>query len=188
MTMAWAFVRLRERPDRERIARAAPYAAALGLVGIAACAYFAGRYAIDTPSASVLFLAFGDSSNVIAYTIALSVFMLALTFCAERLQTPFTNPVARRVADLSYPIYLSHAVVLWVIAAEFAVPRNGSLSSFLIMLSAVIPISIGYGYLSTRFVEQPARRWGQRYGRREQARRAGEPAATKEPTPASPAG
>jgi peptidoglycan/LPS O-acetylase OafA/YrhL len=128
-----------------------------------------------------------DSALIVGYTAALAVFMLALSFVGGRTQTLLARRGVRVLADISYGIYLIHAILLWTISRELTPPhgdllaKDGSLRSFLILAALVLPVSVAYGYLSARFVEQPIRRAAHRYGRRAQARRA---AATQDPAAA----
>jgi peptidoglycan/LPS O-acetylase OafA/YrhL len=177
MTSAWAYVRLSQTRDRAALERTAPRVLAVGLTTLCVCVYFAGRYVTDTPPAAVVHFAWHSPPLVIAYTASLATVMLALSLGPGRLQRPFCHPRVRLLADISYGVYLIHALLLWVIAAEFAPPKDDSLPTFAILAATVVPLSLAYGYLSTRFVEQPVRRWAQRYGRRAQARQTTEPAA-----------
>jgi len=51
----------------------------------------------------------------------------------------------------------------------FNVDGNGSLGTFLALAAIVLPLTVLYGYVSGRYLEQPIRRWAHRFGRRGQA-------------------
>jgi peptidoglycan/LPS O-acetylase OafA/YrhL len=118
----------------------------------------------------------------LGYTASLAVFMLALAFCRPRLQAPFAHPAVRWLAEISYGVFLIHVVVIWFFDGRFSPPNDGSLGAFLILAAVVVPVSLLYGYLSARFLEQPIRRWAHRYGRRAQEERPPPPS----PGPAEP--
>jgi acetyltransferase len=177
MTSAWAYVHLRATRDRAELERLAPRAAGVALVALAVCVYFAGRYAVGNPADAVIHLAWDSWPLIIAYTAALATFMLAVTFASERIQRPFSHPVVRLIADISYGVYLIHAVLMWVMVAHFGAARDGSIRAFVVLFLAVVPLSLVYGYLSARFVEQPIRRWAHGWARGRQARRGVEPAS-----------
>jgi len=181
MTSAWAYVRISEMRDREKVERVAKWVAAAALVGLCFFVWRAGRYALDYPPEAVVYTAWNSSTLIIGYTLFLTTLMLALAFVPGRLQAVMSHPKVRLLADVSYGVYLIHAVLLWVIAVQFSLPKNDSLRSFAILFFTVFPLSLIYGYLSTRFVEQPIRRWAHKFGRRAQARRAAKPAAASSP-------
>jgi peptidoglycan/LPS O-acetylase OafA/YrhL len=105
----------------------------------------------------------------IGYTASLAVVMLVLCMAPYRLQVPFAHPLARKLGDVSYGIYLIQEPILWFIVFHFTFPAGGGLRPAAIWLLAVIPASVLYGYLSARFLEQPIRRWARRFGRHDQA-------------------
>ncbi len=75
-------------------------------------------------------------------------------------------PLARKLGDISYGIYLIQAPILWFLVFHWSrCRRTGALGSFAIWILAVVPAAVLYGYLSARFVEQPIRRWARRFGR-----------------------
>ncbi len=182
MTIAWAYVRLDRARDRAAVERAAPIVAGAALLVLCIFIVLAGREAIDTPPAAVVHDAWDSSFLMLGYTAALGVAMLFLAFVPGRVRTVLSNPRVRLLADISYGVYLIHAVLLWTISTQLSpphddfLPKDGSLRTFAIMLVLVLPLSLLYGYLSTRFVEQPIRRWAHRYGRRRQERPAADPA------------
>jgi peptidoglycan/LPS O-acetylase OafA/YrhL len=141
----------------------------LGLPLLALFVYLAGRYAIDNPIPVPALIARQSSIINLGYTASLATVMVALALAPRTWQLPFANPFARKVGDISYGVYLIHAVVLWVVAIEITPPTDGSLGAIAAWTAIVLPISLAYGYLSARFVEQPIRRWAHRFGRQAQA-------------------
>jgi peptidoglycan/LPS O-acetylase OafA/YrhL len=92
--------------------------------------------------------------------------MLALSL--SRLPSPFRSTFARRLGDISYGVFLIHAVFMWILVWWIGVPFDGSPRALVIWVAGVVPLSVAYGYVSARFVEQPIRRWARRFGRRAQ--------------------
>lgn len=168
MTAAWAYVRIRDRYALEEVQRIAAPIAAAALACTALFAYLAGRYAIDTEIPLVATVARQSPFLAIGYTASLATLMLALALSPLRWQWPFAHPLARRLGDISYGVYLIHGVVLWVLIVEFALPQTGTVGAFLLWAALAFPISLAYGYVSARFLEQPIRRWAHRFGRRAQ--------------------
>src|SRR5215208_1311798 len=172
MTAACTYVRLRERFESERLERWAARALVPALLVFALFIYLAGRKAIGTdfPEGLVPSFTMRQSSFLsIGYTASLAAVMLALCMAPYRLQVPFAHPLARKLGDVSYGIYLIQEPILWFIVFHFTFPAGGGLRPAAIWLLAVIPASVLYGYLSARFLEQPIRRWARRFGRHDQA-------------------
>ena len=95
----------------------------------------------------------------------------------------------RKLGDISYGIFLIHLVVItYVVRLLFEhstanpsqyeiVNANGGLGTFVALAVIVLPLSVGYGYFSGRYLEQPIRRWAHRFGRRAQVVPASQPTA-----------
>jgi peptidoglycan/LPS O-acetylase OafA/YrhL len=166
MTGAWLYVRLRGA-DAQAVRRWIPAAQVLSLVGLAVFGYFIGHNAVHIRG-----FGFGAQearrSPILAlgYTSSLATFMIATALGARRWQRPFAHPFARRLGDISYGIYLIHSVVVAYAIRVLTVNFDGSLSDFLLLLGITVPIALAYAYVSARYLEQPIRRWAQRYGRR----------------------
>ena len=169
MTGAWAYVRIRRRYDPAEVARIAAPIAAAALAATAAFAYLAGRYAIDNPIPIPAAIARQSVFIAIGYTASLATLMVSLALAPKRWQIAFANPLARRLGDISYGVYLIHGVILWVLIVQFALPQTGTIGAFALWAAIVFPTSLAYGYLSARFLEQPIRRWAHRFGRKGQA-------------------
>jgi peptidoglycan/LPS O-acetylase OafA/YrhL len=192
MTGAWAYVRLRERMLPEQHARLVGWVQLAGLISLATFCFVLGH---GTPGASLV----AQNSPIIAlgFTASLTTLMVATALGRKRWQRPFAHPLARRLGDMSYGIYLIHLVVITYavrllfehspeipgqIPAEYqVVDANGSLVTFVALAVVVLPLSVGYGYLSGRYLEQPIRRWAQRFGRRAQFVPASQPTAKASP-------
>jgi peptidoglycan/LPS O-acetylase OafA/YrhL len=168
MTGAWAYVAIKERYERARIERVATRVLVPALVLFGLFVYLAGREAI--PEGALPNLEMRRSAFLsIGYTAALATVMLSLALAPPRLQTPFAHPLVRKLGDISYGIYLIQAPILWFLVFHTDLPEDGTLWALVLWTLAVIPVSVLYGYLSARFVEQPIRRWARRYGRHAQA-------------------
>jgi peptidoglycan/LPS O-acetylase OafA/YrhL len=62
-------------------------------------------------------------------------------------------------------VYLFHFPLVGLALTTLHFPRGSNLD-FLLMVAFVVPCSLLLGYLSMRFVEQPARRWARSARRR----------------------
>jgi peptidoglycan/LPS O-acetylase OafA/YrhL len=92
--------------------------------------------------------------------VARAALMASIVLAPFWLQRPFDNSPTRWLAEQSYGIYLIHLVICWYVGIVWLdLPRDGTLRAALLWFAVVIPTSIGYAYLSRRFVEVPARRW-----------------------------
>ena len=181
MTSAWALVRLQKVPDRARVERYALAVSGVAALALAFFVYRAGHYIVDNPPAAVIALAWDSNLIAIGYTASLAALMLALTAVPRRIQSPFTHPAVSFLAEISYGVYLIHVVLIWAITTIFDPTKDGSIEATLFWFAAVVPLALGYGYLSARFVEQPIRRWAHRFARRPQP----EGGPEKEPAPAA---
>ena len=173
MTGAWAYVRIRDRYERASVERIAARLLIPALLVFAFFAYLVGRKAIGTDFPNGItpnLLARESTIPSIGFTASLATVMLMLAFAPVRLQTPFAHPLARKLGDISYGIYLIQAPLLWFLIFHWhSLPTDGTPGAFAVWALAVIPVTVLYGYLSARFVEQPIRRWAHQFGRRAQA-------------------
>ena len=161
MTGAWAWVRFTETGDAGRLHRPAAIAAALSLVACAICAYLYGKHASNADTGII-----GGSTArenpwlTMPFSAARAALMASIVLAPAWLQWPFDNATVRGLADQSYGVYLIHLVIAWYVGLVWLdLPRDGSLRAALLWFGVVIPASIGYAYLSRRFVELPAKRW-----------------------------
>jgi peptidoglycan/LPS O-acetylase OafA/YrhL len=184
MTGAWAYVRLRERVLPEQNAR---WVRRVQIAALASLAVFCFVLGYGTSGTSLV----AKNSPIIAlgFTASLTTLMVAMALGVTRWQRPFAHPLARRLGDISYGIFLIHLVVItYAVRLLFEhstanpsqyeiVNANGSLGTFVALAVIVLPLSVGYGYFSGRYLEQPIRRWAHRFGRRAQVVPASQPTA-----------
>jgi peptidoglycan/LPS O-acetylase OafA/YrhL len=166
MTAAWAYVTFPRRLGREQVARMARVALALSLSVVAICAYISAGYATGTDANAVGAEVQQSIPLFLAYIAAIASAMVALALSG--LRSPFSTPIARRLGDISYGVFLIQIPIIWAIVHWAEPTFDGSPRTFLIYAGVTIPLSALYGYLSARFVEQPIRRWARRFGRRAQ--------------------
>ena len=179
MTAAWALVRLRERRAPEWLAKRAAWVQAGALLALVPLLYQFGTFA-ETGNPLAPTIARTDILLTLAIPAAIAAFMLATALAPRRLQAPFAAPRVRRLGDISYGIYLIHFPAILFVGALIGTSDSGladALTHFWILALIVIVISVAYGYLSGRYLEQPIRRWAHRFGRR----------AEKAPPPSEPA-
>ena len=170
MTGAWAYVRLRDRFEPARLARAAVWVTGLALLVLAALVYLQGKSAVGDVARFEGLFAHEPILLVLGTPLVLGVLLVALTLTPAFVQRPVTVPAIRWLGDVSYGIYLIHLAVIWVALHELSLPTDGGVGAALAWCAVVYPASILYAYLSARFLERPVRRWAHRYGRRAQAR------------------
>ena len=161
MTGAWAWVRVSGSDNLKRLQRPAVIGAALSLAACAVCAYLYGKHASNADTGII-----GGSTArenpwlTMPFSAARAALMASIVLAPVWLQRPFDNAPVRRLAELSYGIYLIHLVICWYVCLVWLdLPRDGSVRAALLWFGVVIPTSIAYAYLSRRFVELPAKRW-----------------------------
>lgn len=105
----------------------------------------------------------------LGFTLSLGATMLFVSAAGRFIQAPFANPFVRWLGDISYGVYLSHYALIAVALNVVGVGVGEGWLGLLILPAFVLPLSLVYGYLSARFLEQPVRRWAHRFGARAQA-------------------
>ncbi len=105
---------------------------------------------------------------MLGFSASLAVLMVATALGPNWVKRPFDNRLMRWLAEISYGVYLSHALFVFIGAYSLGATANGTVLSLLAWMGAVLPASILYGYLSARFLEQPIRRWARKYSRTSQ--------------------
>ena len=175
MTAAWAYVRLTQSRPREQLERIAVRAAPLALAALAVSVYLFGHEAggFDVLAPTV---ARTSALVPIVYSASLAAVMLVVLLAPAALQRPFVNGPVRRLAELSYAIYLIHLVVgAYVGEMLLGLPNDGTLADFALFYAVVLSVSIAYAFVSQRLVERPARAWALRFTDRGDEERAAPP-------------
>ena len=173
MTGAWAYVRLRERYRPEQLARQVGWVQLVSLISLAVFCYVVGETGEGLVGAR--------RSPIVAlgFTGSLATLMVATALGPMRWQWPFAHPFARWLGDISYGMFLIHFVIITYAVRLLFTPStgipgvvqgDGSFGTFVGLAAVVLPLTVLYGYVSGRYLEQPIRRWAQRFGRRQQAR------------------
>lgn len=177
MAGAKLYVRAVKDPDQDRVRRYAGRALVLGLVGLTIAAI--GIYNTQVEQAHLLLLAEIARTKawiMLLFSASLATVMVAIALGPVRLRWPFDNGPIRWLAEVSYGVYLSHALLIWVAAWGFGFFFEETWLGLGAWLATILPLSVLYGYLSARFLEQPIRRWARKYGREPAS-----PAASGEP-------
>ncbi|MBK5232545.1 MAG: acyltransferase [Thermoleophilia bacterium] len=166
MIGARIYVAVREKWPQDLIDRRAPRLLLAGLVALILCSvliYFSPQPADNT---TLLFRVRSSPLVAIGYSTSLAVFMVALAFCSHRLQWFFANRGIRWLAEISYGVYLSHAVIMYAAVWFWGFGFPVDFREFMNYALFVVVASIAYGYFTARYFEQPIRRYAQRFGRR----------------------
>jgi peptidoglycan/LPS O-acetylase OafA/YrhL len=155
MTGAWAWVRWRAR-EREVAPGMALGALALGLCAFAACAYAYGRTAADINVAFAGSVARENELLGLAYSAARALVLGAILVGPLWLQRPFNAKPARKLAELTYGLYLIHLPVAIVVGAVLPqLPTDGSPVAVAAWLGIVLSLSLMYAKFTRRFFERP---------------------------------
>jgi peptidoglycan/LPS O-acetylase OafA/YrhL len=181
MAAAWVYVRVLRSPEGSRLSWVRARA---GRLQLAALALFV---------ASLLYSGYRDNTHLYGWyfdylrdvlpTIAFAILVLLAALSGRRGQLPWANRFMRWVGDISYGAYLWHGMVLWIALWKFGwFPRSAAVGQevwpFFRNALFVIPVALLLGWLSWRFVEQPAMRWMRRRLRERRVRAAAvEPAS-----------
>lgn len=153
MTGAWVFARFRHRTvsDQGRMAVVAVQvlsgAGLLALMIDRAPTALATRYymveRVDTGFATVL----------------LATFMASTAMAPRLFQWPFANRLLAGLGDTSYGVYLTHFILLGIAGTLLGVKGDGSNVALAEMIFFTLPPALALGWISCRFLEQPARLW-----------------------------
>jgi peptidoglycan/LPS O-acetylase OafA/YrhL len=177
MTGAWAYVRLRDRFSPERLAKLAIRGMVIASLLLVGEIYLAGHGAVHDVSPFEGLFTRESLLVTLGYPLVLGAVLVGFALLPERAQLPTAAPAVRWIGDISYAIYLIHFAVIWFVSREFSLPTDGTIAAVLAWSAVIYPVSIGYAYLSARFLERPVRRWAHRFGRRAQEAPAGSPVA-----------
>jgi peptidoglycan/LPS O-acetylase OafA/YrhL len=167
------------------------WAAAGALIAYAICAYLYGRSASEAPGAAIGgTVARSSPELVVAYSLSRAALLAAIALAPFWLRAPFDNAPVRKVAELSYGIYLIHLVVCaYVCSALLGLPTDGSLKAVTSWFGVAVAVSVAYAYVSLRYVEAPFRRRARRQIKERQQAQGGvpEPSGSGRAAPAHPA-
>ena len=75
----------------------------------------------------------------------------------------FTWPRARWLGDVSYGVFLWHQPLILLVRRYTTLVQDKNDLGFVVMCVLVLPASLLLGWLSRRFVEEPAIRWARRW-------------------------
>jgi peptidoglycan/LPS O-acetylase OafA/YrhL len=88
--------------------------------------------------------------------------MTLTTIAPARAQMPYSHPVCRWLGDVSYGVFLWHFPLLLFFANTLGWIEGTGNAVFAWTLVLVVPSSLLFGWLSRRFVEEPAIAWARR--------------------------
>jgi peptidoglycan/LPS O-acetylase OafA/YrhL len=94
------------------------------------------------------------------------VFALVMALAAIAPAWPLgllSRPAMRWLGDVSYGLFLWHQPMILLVRRHLRVVHDRGDASFALMLLLVLPASLLLGWLSRRFVEEPAIRWARRW-------------------------
>ncbi|MBK8293928.1 MAG: acyltransferase [Solirubrobacterales bacterium] len=165
MIGARMFTTLQETWSRETLNRWAPRLLIGATAGIVLFT-FASNYTPLTDSLPSEFVGKASPLMQIGFSASLATAMVSLAFCSNRLQWLFANRGIRWLAEISYGVYLSHALILFSATFYWGLGFPTDFREFAVLAGFVVTVSVIYGYLTARFFEQPIRRYAQRFGAR----------------------
>ena len=94
--------------------------------------------------------------------LSFGVLLLSTALAPRWAQLPVTNPVARRLGDISYGIYLSHLLFVELALTSLHFFPAANLMAFVRMVAFVGGGSVLVGWASFVWVERPLTRWARR--------------------------
>jgi peptidoglycan/LPS O-acetylase OafA/YrhL len=163
MTGAWLFVRMRDQ--RERLAGHAIVAQIAAFTGALAIAYLRGWEGTRGTSGPL-----DHWVKTADRTFFFGVLVLATALATTGAQWPVRNAVSRTLGRVCYGTYLSHLPLIALLIPALGLDvRTTSNAQFLLLAAVVVPLSVLAGALSYRYLEQPFRRWARRVPRRTSA-------------------
>jgi acetyltransferase len=156
MAAAWLYAKYRNRMTGR------PWFAASIAVQVATAAgllaFFMHRTAHSAPLSNYLVERMDGGYVALLF----AGFMLASALGPRWAHRPFSNPLIAGMGDASYGVYLTHSLLLGVATGVLGVRVDGSNDVFWQLAYFTMPPAIALGYMSCRFVEQPAREWARR--------------------------
>ncbi|MGH2688374.1 MAG: acyltransferase family protein, partial [Actinomycetota bacterium] len=127
--------------------------------GATLLAFFLHRTAATTQTQTVYLIERIDGGYL---AVLFTAFMLATALAPPWAYRPFSNPLIVGMGDASYGVYLNHIMLIDLAIVTFGIAVDGSSTVFWQLAFFTMPPAIALGYLSCRFVEQPARMWARR--------------------------
>lgn len=85
--------------------------------------------------------------------------MVMTALASARAQWPMANPVARWLGDVSYGAFLWHFPLILLFSHTLGWIRGSGDASFFALTALVLPGSLFLGWVSRRFIEEPAIQW-----------------------------
>ena len=155
MMAAWLFVKMR----RSRFA-GSPWTVMLQVVGLAGIVLSMELIGHRDLAKTAGPLDHWTTTTPLALSFA--VLLLSTALAPRWAQWPVTNPVARRLGDISYGIYLSHLLFVELALTSLHFFPAGNLVAFLRMVGFVATGSLLVGWASFVWVERPLTRWARR--------------------------
>jgi peptidoglycan/LPS O-acetylase OafA/YrhL len=163
MTCAWAYVRFAQPRPREQLERLALRALPFVLIAFGLCTYLYTRLAVEAEGIAGGAFARTSPFLGIATTTSRAALIAVIVLGPALLARPFVNRPLRALTELSYGIYLFHLVAaVYLGVVVFDLPQDGTVAAAALWTAVVLPPSIAFAYLVTRFVERPARAWAER--------------------------
>jgi peptidoglycan/LPS O-acetylase OafA/YrhL len=155
MTLAWIYARAHRR-GFEGVRRYIPVVQYGALAAFFWIAY--GRQVQAFAGESGIFDHWVRTGDL---ALLIGTVMLATTLAPSWAQRPFVARACRRLGDMSYGVYLFHLPLIGFALTTLHF-STGSNMDFVRMMAFAVPASLLAGYLSWRFVEQPARHWARK--------------------------
>ena len=155
MTAAFLTVRVSRRAGPEGVRQLASWIAPLALLGLALTLIAAG----GPDAGAVRDAAQRSVATMLAVPLLFAVLIGAVALAAPAVQWPVANPVARRLGDVSYGVFLLHFMVIELALHSLDFAHDGSGSAFAKLFAFAIPVTLALAWLSWVLVERPIRRW-----------------------------
>lgn len=162
MIGAWILARATDSSEPAGQAPVTPYiAVAAQVLGAAAVVWLmhaAGVIEVfDAPGA------YDHALLTLPVTTAFAVLLVGTLAAPTWAQSPFDNPITRKLGEISYGIYLWHLIVIGLAAPAIGwITNSDAPTDFIVLLATVLTGTILVAWLSHRFIEQPAIDWAKR--------------------------
>lgn len=153
MTAAWLYVRARR--EWNVTSRRALQVGAAGVLSLLVLLYLVGRGIVvehQVPRHEHLLVAIGVPA-------VFAALLSTVPFLPGWAQWPLSNRFSRWVGDVSYALFMFHFMTIYLMVKLLGIDTNGSPRALLELLVTVLPVSFAIAWLTTRYIEKPARRW-----------------------------